>query len=156
MQTHPDSTAPLVHTLYEELTETWQYVVACPSTRKAVIIDPHLDNGPSDTMISTIAADRILAVVEQNQYTVDSILHTHEGRKHPSSAWYLRSQILRTTNVAPRVLTTRRTMTAVQRVFKRKYNMDDGSAWNADFGGMYTVCTALQHAVGWPSKWHYR
>lgn len=131
-----DSIVPLVHTLYEELTETWQYVVADPSTRKAVIIDPHLDNSPSDTMISTIAADRILAVVEQNQYNVESILHTHESRMHPSSAWYLRAQILGTTNVAPRVITTRRTMTAVQRVFKRKYNMDDGSAWNTDFGGM--------------------
>lgn len=131
-----DSLAPIVHALYEELTETWQYVVADPGTRKAVIIDPHLDNAPSDTTISTIAADRILTIVRQNQYTVDWILHTHEGRRHPSSAWYLRAQILGLTKVAPRVITTRRTLTAVQRVFKRKYNMDDGSAWTTDLGGM--------------------
>lgn len=123
---------PLIHTLFEELTETWQYVVADPITRHAVIIDPHLDNAPSSTTVSTIAADRVISVVSQNRYYVDRILHTHESQHHGSSAWYIRAQLLERTGVAPRV-TVGRTMAAVQRVFKRKYSMNDGSAWKPDF-----------------------
>ncbi|KXS94083.1 hypothetical protein AC578_10516 [Pseudocercospora eumusae] len=123
---------PLIHTLFEELTETWQYVVADPITRHAVIIDPHLDNAPSSTSVSTIAADRVIAVVAQNRYYVDRILHTHESQHHGSSAWYIRAQLLERTGVAPRV-TVGRTMAAVQRVFKRKYSMNDGTAWKPDF-----------------------
>lgn len=141
----PDA-PPLIHTLFEELTETWQYVVADPITRHAVIIDPHLDNPPASTNISTIAADRVLSVVAQNRYFVDRILHTHEPRDHPSSAWYLRAQLLQTTGVAPRI-TTGKTMQAIQRVFKRKYSMNDGSQWKTDFeDGRFT--DGQQFAIG--------
>ncbi|KXT14083.1 hypothetical protein AC579_787 [Pseudocercospora musae] len=123
---------PLIHTLFEELTETWQYVVADPITRHAIIIDPHLDNAPSSTTVSTIAADRVISVITQNRYYVDRILHTHESPHHGSSAWYIRAQLLQKTGIAPRI-TVGRTMAAVQRVFKRKYSMNDGSAWRPDF-----------------------
>lgn len=125
---------PLVHTLYEELTCTWQYVVADPVSRHSVIIDPHLDSSPTtaSTEISTIAADRVLNVVRQNRYTVDRIIHTHEPRDHPSSAWYIRTQILQSTGQAP-VVSIGKKMAAVQRVFKRKYSMNDGSQWRTDF-----------------------
>ncbi|KAF2170769.1 hypothetical protein M409DRAFT_18742 [Zasmidium cellare ATCC 36951] len=125
---------PLVHTLYEELTGTWQYVVADPVSRHSVIIDPHLDSTAStaSTEISTIAADRVLNVVHQNRYIVDRIIHTHEPRDHPSSAWYIRTQILQTTGQAPQVSIGKK-MAAVQRVFKRKYSMNDGSQWRTDF-----------------------
>jgi hypothetical protein len=124
--------APLIHALFEELTETWQYVVTDPITRHAIIVDPHLDNDPSSTEISTIAADRILAVVRQNGYWVDRIIHTHESSERPTSAWYLRSQILQLSGYAPRV-TLGKSMAAVQRIFRRKYSMNDGSAWKPDF-----------------------
>lgn len=125
---------PLVHTLYEELTGTWQYVVADPISRHSVIIDPHLDNSvaTSSTETSTIAADRVLNVVRQNQYTVDRIIHTHESRDHPSSAWYIRTQIQQSTGQAPQVSIGKK-MAAVHRVFKRKYSMNDGSQWRTDF-----------------------
>lgn len=128
---------PLIHTLYEELTCTWQYVVADPLTRHAVIIDPHLDNSPASTSISTIAADRVLAIVRRNRYYVDRILHTHEPQHHPSSAWYLRTQILQTEGYAPEVNIGRK-MAAVQRVFKRKYSMNDGSQWKTAFEGTFS------------------
>ena len=121
---------PLIHALFEELSRTWQFVVADPVSRHAVIVDPQLDNAPAATNISTIAADRVLAVCRQNRYIVDRILHTHEPRNHPSSAWYLRAQLLQSTGHAPKI-TIGKTMAAVQRMFKRKYSMksDDGSTW---------------------------
>lgn len=121
---------PLIHALFEELSRTWQFVVADPVSRHAVIVDPQLDNAPAATTISTIAADRVLTVVRQNRYIVDRILHTHEPKHHPSSAWYLRAQLLQSTGHAPKI-TLGRTMVAVQRMFRRKYSMknDDGSTW---------------------------
>ncbi|EME81633.1 uncharacterized protein MYCFIDRAFT_16744, partial [Pseudocercospora fijiensis CIRAD86] len=123
---------PLIHTLFEELTETWQYLVADPITLHAIIIDPHLDNPPSSTKISTIAADRMISVVTQNHYRVDRILHTHESPHHASSAWYIRARLLEKTGVAPRV-TIGRNMAAVQRVLRRKFCMNDSSSWTPDF-----------------------
>ncbi|CAK4016480.1 Hypothetical predicted protein [Lecanosticta acicola] len=136
-QSQPEP-APLVHKLYEQLTETWQYVVADPVSRHAVIIDPHLDNGPSVTNISTIAADRVLSVIRQNSYIVDRILHTHEPVRHPTSAWYLRTQLLEATGHAPQVQIGRKlqaiqNLQAMQRVFKRKSSMNDDSTWKTDF-----------------------
>ncbi|KAI5364975.1 Putative ribonuclease Z/Hydroxyacylglutathione hydrolase [Septoria linicola] len=125
---------PLIHALFEELSQTWQFVVADPVSRHAVIVDPQRDNAPSATTISTIAADRVLSVVQQNRYSVDRILHTHEPRDHPSSAWYLRAQLLQSTGHAPKI-TIGKTMAAVQRMFKRKYSMksEDGSTWKTDY-----------------------
>ncbi|KAM3417607.1 hypothetical protein BST61_g5843 [Cercospora zeina] len=125
--------APLVHTLFEELSQTWQFVVADPVSRRAVIVDPQLDNAPSATNISTIAADRVLSVVRQNQYVVDRILHTHESKDHPSSAWYLRAQLLQSTGYAPKV-TIGKNMAAVQRMYKRKYSFRaaDGP-WSSEY-----------------------
>lgn len=123
--------APLIHALFEELTETWQYVVADPITRHAVIIDPHLDNAPSSTTLSTIAADRVLSVLSQKRYYVDRILHTHESKHLGSSAWYIRAQLLERDGIAPRV-TVGRSMAAVQRNFRRKYSMRDGTGWRPD------------------------
>lgn len=125
---------PLIHSLFEELSQTWQFVVADPVSRRAIIVDPQLDNAPSATSISTIAADRVLSVIRQNRYVVERILHTHESREHPSSAWYLRAQLLQSTGHAPKV-TIGKTMAAVHRMYKRKYSMRaaDGSPWSSEY-----------------------
>lgn len=45
---------------------------------------------------------------------------------------YIRAQLLQSTGSAPHVQIGRK-MQAVQRVFKRKYSMNDGSQWRTDF-----------------------
>ncbi|SMR59849.1 unnamed protein product [Zymoseptoria tritici ST99CH_1A5] len=125
---------PSLHPLYEELTETWQFVIACPITQKAAIIDSHLDNNHASTAISTIAADRALAIVRRHGYTVQNILSTHDDPRYPSAAWYLRCQLMQSQGMAPEI-TANRSMTALHRVLKRKYSMNGEKSMESDLGG---------------------
>src|SRR5690349_1144407 len=73
---------PIVHTVFEPQTSTWQYVVADPSTKTAVIIDPVLDFDPARNSITTKSADALLALVKEKGYTVDRLLETHVHADH--------------------------------------------------------------------------
>ncbi|CAG5152762.1 uncharacterized protein ALTATR162_LOCUS2902 [Alternaria atra] len=80
---------PVVHSLFEEKTGTWQYVVAHPSTKKAVIIDPVLDYDANTQMINTHTADSLLATISESGYHVERILETHAHADHLTAASYL-------------------------------------------------------------------
>lgn len=68
---------PEVHCCYEAKTGTWQYVLADPQTREAVIIDSVLDFDLATNQMSTSSADELLALVAQHHYTITRILEMH-------------------------------------------------------------------------------
>lgn len=115
----------IVHTLFEQSTGTYQWMVACPETKHAIIIDPVLDSKTrsSQSGISTTAADRILGIIKGRQYTVVRILETHSHQKS-TSAWYLRGQLDQITGCMPRIDTGKSIM-GVQRMFRRQYRIQD-------------------------------
>lgn len=121
------STAPeaVVHTLFEESTGTFQWLVACPNTKQAVIIDPVLDGKPPSNKIgiATTAADKILDLVSNYRYIVMRILETH-SHGMPTSAWYLRGQLQQLTGYMPRV-STGKSILGVQRMFQRQYRIQN-------------------------------
>jgi glyoxylase-like metal-dependent hydrolase (beta-lactamase superfamily II) len=84
---------PIVHTVFEPQTSTWQYVVADPSTKSAVIIDPVLDFDPARNAISTKSADGLLALVKEEGYVVEHLLETHAHADHLTAAKYLQTQL---------------------------------------------------------------
>ncbi|KAF6841968.1 metallo-beta-lactamase domain-containing protein [Colletotrichum plurivorum] len=84
---------PVVHEIFESVTGTWQYVVADPSTKTAVIIDPVLDFDPAKTAISTQTADGLLNVIREEEYHVVKILETHVHADHLTAAKYLQSRL---------------------------------------------------------------
>lgn len=84
---------PIVHTIHETVTGTWQYVVACPETKNAVIIDPVLDLDLAGHKITTSSADQILQVVIQHSYTVVRLLETHAHADHLTAAAYLQQKL---------------------------------------------------------------
>ena len=84
---------PIVHTVFEPQTSTWQYVVADPSTNTAVIIDPVLDFDPARNSIATKSADALLALVKEKGYTVDRLLETHVHADHLTAARYLQDRL---------------------------------------------------------------
>ncbi|KAG7286987.1 hypothetical protein NEMBOFW57_006487 [Staphylotrichum longicolle] len=84
---------PIVHTVFEPQTSTWQYVVADPSTKTAVIIDPVLDFDPARNSITTKSADALLALVKEKGYTVDRLLETHVHADHLTAARYLQDKL---------------------------------------------------------------
>jgi hypothetical protein len=87
------SASPVIHKIYSESTDTWQYVVADPTTGHCIVLDPVRDHYTDQAKIVTTAADAIVILVERHDYVVDYILETRAfGSQCLSAAWYLRMQ----------------------------------------------------------------
>ena len=65
---------PLVEAFYDERTFGFQYVAACPKTKRCAIIDPVLDFDEKSGATATIQADAILDFVVRRNLTVEWIL----------------------------------------------------------------------------------
>ncbi|KAF2740572.1 putative metallo-beta-lactamase domain protein [Polyplosphaeria fusca] len=85
---------PIVHDIFETKTGTYQYLVADPSTKAAVIIDPVLDYDPATQTITTESADALIMLVEEKGYSISRFLETHAHADHLSASSYLQKQIL--------------------------------------------------------------
>ncbi|CCF39232.1 metallo-beta-lactamase superfamily protein [Colletotrichum higginsianum] len=86
---------PIIHDIFESKTGTWQYVVADPVTKAAVIIDPVLDYDRTTQVISTSSADGLLSLIKTNGYTVSRVLETHAHADHLTAASYLQNRLTR-------------------------------------------------------------
>jgi glyoxylase-like metal-dependent hydrolase (beta-lactamase superfamily II) len=73
------------------VTGTWQYVVADPATREAVIIDPVLDYNKDNGLISTQSADKLLQLIGKYDYKISRILETHAHADHLTASRYLQN-----------------------------------------------------------------
>jgi len=85
--------APVINTLFEPTSGTWQYVVACPDTSQAAIIDPVLNFNATTNELSTKAADEILALVKDKGYQVTYLLETHVHADHLTASNYLLQEL---------------------------------------------------------------
>ena len=72
----------IVHLLPEAETATAQFVVACPETKKAAIIDSVLDYNPASGKTSTGSINAIVSLVNEHGYEVQWILDTHVHADH--------------------------------------------------------------------------
>lgn len=86
---------PEIHTIYESVTGTWQYIVADTSTKDGVIIDSVLDYNKDTGIISTVSADKLLEVVANYNYTISRILETHAHADHLTASRYLQNVLTR-------------------------------------------------------------
>lgn len=111
-----------MHTIFEKQTGTWQYIVACPNTRQAVIIDPVLNLSLADFKITTASADELLAVAETNNYTVTRLLETHAHADHLTGAFYLQQRLL-AKNQPKALICMGRRIRQVQETFAAKYGV---------------------------------
>jgi glyoxylase-like metal-dependent hydrolase (beta-lactamase superfamily II) len=125
--THSNQSAmpcsPTIHPLYEPQTGTWQYIVADPSTREAVIIDSVLDYDPSTRTISTQSADTLLSLITNEHYTISRILETHIHADHLTAASYLASRFKEKQGFKPPICIGKR-ITQVQVLFGKKYGIN--------------------------------
>lgn len=94
---------PIIHSIFEKQTSTWQYIVACPQSRQAVIIDPVLDFDPTKLEITTASADGLLELVASRNYIIVRLLETHAHADHLTSAYYIQQNLLAATNHHARV-----------------------------------------------------
>lgn len=68
-----------------------QYIVACPTTRSAAIIDPVLGFDMASCRTDTQAADQIASLVEDNRLDVQWVLDTHPHADHLTASTYLKN-----------------------------------------------------------------
>ncbi|MCB1520216.1 MAG: MBL fold metallo-hydrolase [Hyphomicrobiaceae bacterium] len=112
---------PDVKGFYDEKTGSIQYVVSCPQTRKAAIIDPVWDFDEKAARTCTSHADEILAHVASAGLDVVWILDTHPHADHFSAAPYLKEKLGASTAIGEKVV-------EVQKLWKKIYNLGDGFA----------------------------
>jgi len=113
---------PAIHSLFEERTGTWQYVVADPSSKKAVIIDPVLDYDGHTQTISTQTADDLLATVLEGGYYIERILETHAHADHLTAASYLQQRLSLRQGFRPPICIGKR-IREVQKRFAVRYGI---------------------------------
>ena len=84
---------PIIHDVFEPKTATWQYIVADPATKTAIIIDSVLDFDPATSTVSTASADALLATVIEKGYHVSRVIETHVHADHLTASAYLQSRL---------------------------------------------------------------
>lgn len=122
--------APEVTAFYDPRSFSVQYVAVDPATKLCAIIDPVLDFDEKSGQTATTNADRILAFVDAQGYSVQWILDTHPHADHFSAASYLKSKTGAPIAIGEKVR-------EVQKLWKGFYNWpdfpEDGSQWDKLF-----------------------
>jgi glyoxylase-like metal-dependent hydrolase (beta-lactamase superfamily II) len=113
---------PIIHHLFHPGTGTWQFVVADPVTKSAVIIDPVLDFDPATATISTPSADKLLSLIHEQGYTVERLLETHAHADHLTASGYLQARLAERQNSRPATGIGKR-ITQVQETFAPRYGI---------------------------------
>jgi glyoxylase-like metal-dependent hydrolase (beta-lactamase superfamily II) len=114
---------PDIHACFEAVTATWQYLVADPETRDAVVIDSVLDFNPLSNQISTDTADGLLGLISKYNLTVTRILETHAHGDNLTAATYLQQKLVDEGNLRPEICIGAR-ITEVQATFASKYQIN--------------------------------
>jgi glyoxylase-like metal-dependent hydrolase (beta-lactamase superfamily II) len=117
------SNTPEIHCCFEPKSSTWQYVVADPETRAAIIIDPVLDFDVATSTISTSSADSLVALVDKHQYTVQMLLETHAHADHLTASKYLQQHFLQRGQPQAKICIGKRIL-QVQETFAKRYGID--------------------------------
>ncbi|KAJ6134759.1 hypothetical protein N7523_001081 [Penicillium sp. IBT 18751x] len=120
---------PVVHSIFDKQTSTWQYIVACPKTLQAVIIDPVLGLDVLDLKVFTSAADELLEIAASHGYTITRLLETHAHADHLTAAFYLQQKLLSTNGLQVPICIGRR-ICQVQEVFAKKYGVPESEVQN--------------------------
>ncbi|KAK4136091.1 Metallo-hydrolase/oxidoreductase [Trichocladium antarcticum] len=123
---------PIIHSVFEPQTSTWQYIVADPATSRAVIIDPVLDYDNTTRTVSTSSADALIALARRHNYTISGILETHAHADHLTAAFYLQRR-LAAAGTRPLVGIGKR-IGQVQSLFGKRYGIP-----SAEYDGVFDV-----------------
>lgn len=121
---------PIIHTLYEPKTGTWQYIVACPKTKEAAIIDPVLNFEPAAFKVSTESADALLEIAKKEEYKITYLLETHAHADHLTAAYYIQ-QTLWAAGQPHAPICINENITIVQKTFGHRYNIPKEELENA-------------------------
>jgi glyoxylase-like metal-dependent hydrolase (beta-lactamase superfamily II) len=84
---------PHIQAFFDPKTSTISYIVRAPNDTRCALIDPVLDYDPKAARTSTVAADRLIDHIRENDLNVEWILETHAHADHLTAASYLKKQL---------------------------------------------------------------
>ncbi|WP_108483500.1 MBL fold metallo-hydrolase [Oceaniglobus ichthyenteri] len=84
--------SPDVWGIYEADTGSVQYVMACPETKKAALIDVVLNFDPRSARTSTASAQKVLDLVKEKGLEPVRIIDTHPHADHMMASAWLKQQ----------------------------------------------------------------
>lgn len=122
---------PTIHAAFDKNTSAWQYVVADPTSSRAVIIDPVLDYDRTTQTISTETADSTLKLVKDQGYRIDMILETHVHADHMTAASYLQAKLAQDQSFQSPIGIGKR-IDQVQNLFGQRYGIPE-----AEYKGVF-------------------
>jgi glyoxylase-like metal-dependent hydrolase (beta-lactamase superfamily II) len=106
---------PLVTHFFDELTNTFSYVVQDPNSSACAIIDSVLDFDYASGRTDVRSADPLIHHVRDNGLTVEWILETHAHADHLSAAVYLHEHLKGQTGIGEKIVD-------VQEIFGKAFN----------------------------------
>jgi glyoxylase-like metal-dependent hydrolase (beta-lactamase superfamily II) len=112
---------PHVTAFFDPATFTVSYVVACPQTKQAAVIDSVLDFDPKAGRTGTKSADALIAHVKEQGLTVVWLLETHAHADHLTAAPYLQEKLGGKIAIGAHI-------TTVQETFKTVFNTEPAFA----------------------------
>lgn len=78
--------------IHDPVTGSIQYIVACPATKRAALIDVVQDFDPKAARLSFDNAKRVAAEVDRRGLTVEWVLDTHPHADHVTASAWLRER----------------------------------------------------------------
>lgn len=108
---------PEIRAFFDNLTNTFSYVVTDLKTKRCAVIDSVLNFDPVAIRTSTVLADEIITYIEKNQFQVQWILETHVHADHLSAAQYIQSKLGGKIAISEKI-------EKVQRTFSKIYHLD--------------------------------
>jgi glyoxylase-like metal-dependent hydrolase (beta-lactamase superfamily II) len=122
--------SPVIRAFFDESTKTVSYLVADPSSRQCVVIDPVLDYDARSGTITTSSADVMRAAIADEQLDLIWILETHVHADHLSAAQYLKRGTHARIGIGEHVRD-------VQQMFVSVFNLQNVSADGRDFDALF-------------------
>jgi glyoxylase-like metal-dependent hydrolase (beta-lactamase superfamily II) len=132
-------TTAIIHSFFDEPTNTVSYLVADPASKLAVVIDPVLDYDHKSGEASVISADEILARADADGFKIEWILETHVHADHLSGAPYLKLKTGAKVAIGEHIRD-------VQKIFRPIFNALDVSGSGAEFDAL--LCGGDKLKVG--------
>jgi glyoxylase-like metal-dependent hydrolase (beta-lactamase superfamily II) len=107
-----------IHPFFDEITNTYSYILADPVTNVCAVIDSVKEFDYSSGRTDTALIDKIVAKIKHENYSLDWILETHIHADHLSAAPDLKSQLGGRVGIGEKIVD-------VQSIFMEIFNTDD-------------------------------
>ncbi len=107
----------VVKAFLDDDSETFSYVVFCPDSKQAAVIDPVLDFDYKSGRTNTKGAQRLVDYIVEHKLQLQWILETHAHADHLSAAPFIKRQLGGLIGIGEHIR-------EVQKIFKEVFNLE--------------------------------